>query len=412
MRIPSSRVRVRLRLSWFDMALAGTIPVFALLLRDPTLLERWSGPLSTYCIVSAVAAACFFWSFGIRDALPSYFALPDALQVVKAATCSALAATAVSFALTRLDGVPASVPVLHAILLSAALLAIRAIARIFVAEQTMTSDAPSGAQEHVILVGSNHVTSLFINLLQACSTVTTRVVAVLDDRPQLLGRSISQVRIVGACRDLGAVVDEFQVHGIKIDRVVMGGGVDVVDAGSWESLRQVCNRRGIQVDTLSDFPAVRLRPAPAHTPVAAIAPAAQPSFAHGPYVAIKRLLDIIVAAGLLVLAVPLIAIISILVITDIGAPVLFWQQRMGRNGRSFLVYKFRTLRAPYDRLGRPISEGARLSAVGQLLRTTHLDELPQLLNVLLGDMSLVGPRPLLPIDQPEDPTVRLRFNPE
>jgi lipopolysaccharide/colanic/teichoic acid biosynthesis glycosyltransferase len=105
------------------------------------------------------------------------------------------------------------------------------------------------------------------------------------------------------------------------------------------------------------------------------------------------------------------ACISALVLLEIGSPVLFWQQRVGALGRNFLVYKFRTLRAPFDRRGRPLREDERLSTVGRLLRATHLDELPQLLNVLVGDMSLVGPRPLLPIDQPADPTVRLTVRP-
>jgi lipopolysaccharide/colanic/teichoic acid biosynthesis glycosyltransferase len=100
-----------------------------------------------------------------------------------------------------------------------------------------------------------------------------------------------------------------------------------------------------------------------------------------------------------------------LVALDVGTPLLFWQRRLGEAGRGFQMYKFRTMQSPFDRLGQSLPQNRRLSAIGHLLRKTGLDELPQLLNVLVGDMSLVGPRPLLPEDQPADPTIRLMVRP-
>jgi lipopolysaccharide/colanic/teichoic acid biosynthesis glycosyltransferase len=75
------------------------------------------------------------------------------------------------------------------------------------------------------------------------------------------------------------------------------------------------------------------------------------------------------------------------------------------------VFKFRTLRAPYTRAGSKVPEEQRLNAGGRFLRATHLDELPQLWNILVGDMSLIGPRPLLPVDQPTGPSLRLAVRP-
>jgi len=104
--------------------------------------------------------------------------------------------------------------------------------------------------------------------------------------------------------------------------------------------------------------------------------------------ALKRLLDIAGAVSGLVLLAPLLAVVAALVRLTMGPPVLFRQERTGRGGRPFVLFKFRTMR------DGPGSDGERLTRFGRLLRRTSLDELPQLWNVLRGDMSLVGPRPL------------------
>ena len=106
----------------------------------------------------------------------------------------------------------------------------------------------------------------------------------------------------------------------------------------------------------------------------------------------KRTLDIAVAAVALVVAAPVLAVLALAVRATMGAPVLFRQRRIGRGGRPFTLLKLRTMRA-----GRPgEGDGVRLTRLGARLRAWSLDELPQLWNVLRGDMSLVGPRPLLP----------------
>jgi lipopolysaccharide/colanic/teichoic acid biosynthesis glycosyltransferase len=90
---------------------------------------------------------------------------------------------------------------------------------------------------------------------------------------------------------------------------------------------------------------------------------------------------------------------------------VFWQQRVGRNGAPLHLYKFRTLHTLFDRQTKERREAQQPSPIGRFLQRTRLDELPQLWNILSGDMSLVGPRPLLPIDQPIDFAVRLTVRP-
>ena len=112
-------------------------------------------------------------------------------------------------------------------------------------------------------------------------------------------------------------------------------------------------------------------------------------------VPVKRLIDVTVAASLLVLGAPVFAATALLVYADVGRPLLFRQRRVGLGGRVFELVKFRTMRSAVDRDGRPLPDAARLTRIGRLIRASSLDELPQLINVLRGDMSLVGPRPLL-----------------
>ncbi|MBY8874833.1 sugar transferase [Micromonospora sp. PLK6-60] len=109
----------------------------------------------------------------------------------------------------------------------------------------------------------------------------------------------------------------------------------------------------------------------------------------------QRVLDVAVAALLLVLAAPVIAVVAALVAARLGRPVLFRQRRAGLHGRCFDVVKFRTMRPPGPHQS-PLDVGDRLTPLGNWLRATSLDELPTLWNVLRGEMSLVGPRPLLP----------------
>jgi lipopolysaccharide/colanic/teichoic acid biosynthesis glycosyltransferase len=174
----------------------------------------------------------------------------------------------------------------------------------------------------------------------------------------------------------------------------------------------ICRCERVELDFVPDLIGLGNRPKVIADPPAFVKPAfARASFALPFYFGLKRWIDVAVSAALLLLLAPLFVFVSLLVFFDVGAPVVFWQRRLGRGGASFCLLKFRTLRAPYDAQGRAIPPEQRLSAFGRLLRRTHFDELPQLLNVLVGDMSLIGPRPLLPRDQPADPSIRLMVRP-
>lgn len=113
------------------------------------------------------------------------------------------------------------------------------------------------------------------------------------------------------------------------------------------------------------------------------------------YLFVKRVIDMILSGLALIILSPLLVIISLVILIKMGMPILFKQMRPGLNGKPFFMYKLRTMTNEKDEKGNPLPDEQRLTRLGRFLRSTSLDELPELFNVLKGDMSLVGPRPLL-----------------
>lgn len=110
---------------------------------------------------------------------------------------------------------------------------------------------------------------------------------------------------------------------------------------------------------------------------------------------IKRILDLILSLMALILLMPLMIIIGILVRINLGSPIIFKQKRPGKNEKIFTLYKFRTMTDKRDIDGNLLPDEYRLTKFGKFLRSTSLDELPELINIIKGDMAIVGPRPLL-----------------
>lgn len=119
----------------------------------------------------------------------------------------------------------------------------------------------------------------------------------------------------------------------------------------------------------------------------------------------KRVLDLLITIPVSLLLVPVVSVVAALIRWDLGSPMFYKQKRPGKNGIPFMVYKFRTMRNDKDKTGTLLPDDKRLTKLGSFLRSTSIDELPQLLNVIKGNLSLVGPRPLLMEYVP-------RYNPE
>ena len=411
-RLPASRGGLRARVSVFDTIWAFGSPLLALYFRDAYILS-YDGVVSVllYCLISAGFALLAFLMFRLHDGIARYFSAHDALDVVKAVICADLMTSLFFFTMTRLEGIPRATPIIHALILAAGLITARIIARLVDESGKPSSDKTAVGGENIIMVGATQLTSLYTKLLGACAPGQRRILAILDDRPQSTGRSMAGVPILATTEQIECIIEEFAVHGLQTDRVIVGGEPDVLSDAALKEIQRVCNRREIKLDFVPRLIGLdELQRKPVAATVESEAPP-PPNFALPRYFEIKPVIDFFLALSLILFFFPLLIFAALVVLLDVGSPVLFWQQRFGKGGRKFLLLKFRTLRPPFDWRGQPIPEAQRISRLGRRLRQSRLDELPQVLNVLVGDMSLIGPRPLLPEDQPSNPTTRLLVRP-
>jgi lipopolysaccharide/colanic/teichoic acid biosynthesis glycosyltransferase len=407
---PTSRCRKRVYLSLWDLFWALTSPALALYLRDTDIALRadWSGMIY-YCLLSSGFALVAFFALRIQDGMTRHFSVHQALDIAEAVLFAQLMTCAAMFTMTRLDGIPRSMPLIHGLLLAGGLIAARMVVRVVFSE----ADGAQGyhaRSERIVLIGANRFAASFIHLLRAYAPQHEPVIAVLDHDPAMVGRAVAGVQVLGAPDELDAIITEFAIHGIDTGRVVIAGEVDSLGPAVLHEIERICQKRQIDLSFLPRMIGVTEWKAPEKAATSA-APRAEPSEPVPAYFGFKRAIDVVASLGLIVLLSPLFLAAAFLVLLDVGTPILFWQERLGWKGRAFLIYKFRTLGAPFDSEGAPTFSGRQPSAVGRMLRATRLDEFPQLLNVLLGDMSLIGPRPLPPEGQPSNVSLRLSVRP-
>lgn len=418
LRSPTSKSSFRLELSPFDIFWAVAAPFVTLALRDPELLDltgfpRELPPTYQYALVTIACSVLAFLLFKVSDGMSHFFSVHDVLAVCGAVAVTVVSSSAILFVITRMDGVPRSTPVIYGLVLGSGMILARTVTRALHKETSPPREnvGPDSAPQNlrrVLLIGADLFSATTIRLTDHQHPRTVQVVAALDPREALLGRSISGVKIVGHAQDLGAVVDEYAVHGVDIDEVWLSDDAASLTEAVLANLSGQCAERDLKFTRISE--ALNLTPRGDASGFAS-RDDAEPAFDLNSYFKLKRVMDIVASSALLVALLPLALVAACLVLFDVGVPVLFWQQRIGLHSRKFLLYKFRTYHAPFDKNGERIPEDQRLSKLGRAIRAGRLDEIPQLLNVLVGDMSLIGPRPLLPVDQPSDPRLRLSVRP-
>jgi lipopolysaccharide/colanic/teichoic acid biosynthesis glycosyltransferase len=403
-----------------DLVLVAIATALALSLRDNFEIS-WPHvvALVPYAGLSLLAAAVTFPLFGVSRVVWQFTSMRDYLTIVLATAVTVVAALALGFVINRLEGIARALPVLQALLIIAQLVGLRVGVRMAYLATRRRAPARTGQSargETVLVVGVNKLTELYLHCVAEFAGDRVRIAGLLDNEHPV-GATILTHRVLAPPEQVAEALRTLEIHGVSVDRIIIATPFDRLSAPAQQALHRVAESTTIRLEQLDrrmglgpsqaagcDDPGdgVQIFSFDADT-VAALA--------RSPYWRLKRTLDIFGALALLVMFAPVMVWIGVLVAFDVGLPVMFWQQRPGLGGRPFRLYKFRTMKAAYDNAGRRRSDDERVSAIGTLLRRTRLDELPQLVSILRGQMSFVGPRPLLPVDQPAAYAARLLVRP-
>ena len=408
-----------------DLALFGFSAITALLLRENlSLTTTHILEAIPYILIGMPIAAFSFLTLGTHRGLWRHVSFSDTLRIVSSVVIAIAVTTFVIFSLNRLDGVSRTLPVLQIPLLVIFMLASRFYVRTFYSDTPTPhglQSETSGDRESVLIVGVGKITELYLQCVRSLAADRFKIEGILDENANLKGRSIKFIEVLGRPEDLRDVFSTLTVHGVKIDRIVITKPFMSLSAESRETLVRYERLGAIKLDmfeerlgfTPPEEPASLASMATQSTPqeTQAIQCLDRPSFLNGHCDRIKRAVDIAGSAALgIALFVPGL-IVAMIVAYDVGLPVIFWQERPGKDGKPFRVLKFRTMRKGHDRYGNKVPDEERTSLIGRAIRRFRLDELPQLFHIFIGEMSFVGPRPLLVKDQPMHSQTRLAVRP-
>ena len=350
-------------------------------------------------VLVGLVAAFVLNGLGVHRAFWRHVTVEDLVRVALGVAAAVTVATGVLFVVDRAPHMPRSVPVIHLLLAGTALVGAR-LAWMLLARRRSGKAGPSVPEiRPVLLVGAGDGAALAIGLLRHAAPAW-RPVGILDDEATV-GRMIDGVPVLGPLADAPLVLARLDVQGLAPEKVIVTAPADRFDEATLQRLRAAGRPGPCDLVHLADI--VRLdgfEIEPAADPASALAAADVRTMPRRQlaYLLAKRTLDTVVAAVGLALGAIVLLPAAAAVRLWLGPPVFFTQLRRGRGMVPFMLVKLRTMADPVDAEGRERSEDERHHPLGRVLRRFKIDELPQLWNVLVGDMALVGPRPLVDRD--------------
>lgn len=403
----------------------------AILLRDSLefsaarLLE-----LAPYLVSTIIASTVVLPLFGVNRGIWRFSGAPDYVRIAISLLVIVFASVVMAFAYNRLDGVPRSVPFLHFYLGLTFMAGARILYRKHRASRQtgrqamtplMVGDAP--APETLLLIGLSPLTEAYLQSVAELAPRRFQVAGVLGHSHRHVGRLVGAHKVLGTPEQLEQVLFELDVNGIVVDRLVVTASFASLSPPARKAIAEVEQAGAVKVQYLSEDLGFELaadrqissftaeyaadeRPAKFEISAEELAVMQKRGYWKA-----KRAFDIAASLSLLILGSPLFLVVGSLVSASVGWPLVFRQQRPGLGGRPFSLYKFRTMGTPVAADGRLRSDQERHSRVGNFLRRSRLDELPQLFNILRGDMSFIGPRPLLRREQDYSHRARLLVRP-
>ncbi len=391
--------------SGFPLANAGTQQALPALL----LATAFSAVLS----ISMLGGSRSFWRY------PSY---SDLVKLAAIAGLVSIFTTALMFSYNRLTDIPRSLPFLQVLTILILLCLARATARtnmlyrrsrrLAVAPALDGSHSPAATA--VLVVGINSVSNAFISATAEFAHGRLNVVGLISTKDRHVGRVFHGMQVLATVNELGRALDELTVRGVTVGRVAICVPFNSLTDEAQSALIEAQRSSKLSLQLVADDlgfgqPAVSAPATPKQS--FSFEPATIDGLLRRPYWRFKRAIDVVAASVMLIIGIPFLLLGACAVGVSLGMPVAFWQQRPGRGGRPFKVYKLRTMRERVTHDGYRRSDAERQSLVGNLLRRFRIDELPQIWNILVGDMSFIGPRPLLPVDQSQAHRARLLVRP-
>jgi lipopolysaccharide/colanic/teichoic acid biosynthesis glycosyltransferase len=408
-----------------DLCLVAVATVLALFVRDDFSLsiERLQ-IIAPHLAATLAAAAVAIPSFGLQRAIWRLSAARDYERVGYAALVTVFGALAIGFTTNRLEGVPRALPLLQLGFIAGLMLAARLITRRVQEARARRVKAGKAAptrtaRSTVLVVGVNAIAELYLQGVAELGAGEVEIAGLLGRSERQIGRSVQSYSILGMPEDVAKVLKDLEVEGVIVDRIAIAVPMHKLSSEAREALREIERSTSITLHPLADRIGLGVGDGP-HSQArrdwddlsnAEFSLTELRLLSGRRYFVVKRGLDAVGSLILLTLGVPIIVLVGLLVAFDVGTPIVFCQRRPGLRGRPFKLYKFRTMVRAYDADGNRIPDDQRSSLIGRCLRRTRLDELPQLYNVLIGDMSFIGPRPLLPIDQRPEFKARLLVRP-
>ncbi len=414
-----------------DVCLVLVATILALALRENFDIsgERLDAALP-YLAATGLFAIIFIPAAGLNASIWRYSDMHDYIRVAGALTAISVGAVSLSFVYHRLDGVSRSLPFLQVLVGTALLVGARVLHRFshvrrHLRKSTMAhQNVPEKATELTVLVlGVTRLTEAYVQALSEFAPGRVSVAGLMCLADRHVGRHVSRYPVLGVADDVERIIDKLDVHGVHVDRIVIAAPFENLSTATREALIRVERSRSVALHLLSEFVGLEAagdvcvrEPFRPQSPGTAelrfeLTPGEIQLLSTRRFWKLKRTFDIVAALLGLIAFSPLFVLVGLSVGVSVGFPVVFWQRRPGLYGRTFHLYKFRTMRAAHTSDGRLLSDSERVSRLGIFLRRTRLDELPQLFNILRGDMSFVGPRPLLLRDQPSEFGARLLVRP-
>lgn len=407
----------------YDLACLCGALVGALYLRHgfPLIQEGRPEDLYTLLFVTLLGALVVLPLMRVHTSIWRFTSTGDLANVMIGVALIVLIANSSLFFISRLHMMPRSVPPMHWALAVVAMCGSRLLARRLFGPRRARSHAQAAAKQHVIVVGASHAAELYLQFIKRIVQHPVVVEGFVDSDPELTNRLFQKHKILGTPEHLPLILTELLVHGVQVKQVILAQLLNELPEEDQKLLLAMERDGLVELVHFAQQMGPQLQPTPArnaadfYQKVIDISPASYEK-PDGYYPYFKRCFDIVIGLALLVLTLPLLFLTCMLVLVDVGFPIIFWQQRPGQYGKPFHLYKFRTMRVAgrrfdEDRLSHKSGDAMRTSPIGKLLRHLRLDELPQLFLIIAGTMSFVGPRPLLPDDQPAGGEMRLSVRP-